>query len=456
MERTEATPAAEEKADPASEVDLSDAPPADQAGGIAVPEDHSVRNGLLWVPRVLLFLPRWALELAFVPLRAVAWAFERLDYVVTIFTDFFFTEDRRFGAYPTALFETGFGLNIGARVEGNDLLGYGEKYRLRAGFGGEFRQIYQFRFTSGSLLGDRFNLELQARYNIAPGRPFYGIGNGDITEFEAGDPVSDPLGGVAINTRYRENRLRWGALLSASAGPFNFRLGHIWQIRTFAQTPSDTATVLTEAYDQSRLVGYAEELFNVYNELAITFSTLKPAHPWISRATPSTGWQITTFAGHTKGVTDDPSDYIRTGIDIERYINLAFGDRVLLLRGFIDTTIGTREHIPFDSYPMLGGGQFLRGYPVDRFRDRVAGQLTAEYMYALNQNLATYLFTDIGRVWEEPSAMQWQNMRQTYGGGVQFHSLESFVFRFQVAASEEGDLFFVFNINPIQQTRARF
>ena len=434
-----------------------DAPLPNQASGVAQPEDHSTRDGLLWVPRVLLFVPKVVLQIVFVPLRALAWAFERFDYVISIFTDVFFTDDRRFGAYPTALFETGFGLNFGARVEANDLTGYGDRWRLRAGFGGRFRQIYQFRFRSGRLLGDLINLEARLAYNISANKPFYGIGNGELVDFVEGDTSRSPYGDELISARYRENRLNWGAVAGLELGRlFSLRLSNIWEFRTFANSPDSDFPTAVGAYDESKLTGYEEEIFNVYNELAITFSTLAPRHPWISRATPSGGWQITTFGGHAIGVSDDPTNYFRTGIDIEHYIDLAFGDRVLMLRGFLDTTIGTRGQIPFDSYPALGGGQFLRGYPLDRFRDRIAGMLSAEYMYALNQSFSTYFFTDIGRVWSAPEDIAWRAMRQTYGGGIQFHTLESFVFRVQIAASQEGDFFVELNFNPINQTRGRF
>lgn len=438
---------------------LGEVPRPDKASGIAIPEDHSVRDGLLWIPRILLFVPRWVVEVAFIPLRALAWAFERFDYVITLFTDFFFTEDRRFGAFPTALFETGFGLNIGARVHINDLTGYDEKWRLRAGFGGRFRQLYQAQFRSGRLLGDHVGLEIRAQYNISPARPFYGIGNGDITELTEGGDLLDPYDGQAVATRYRENRFVWGGVATTQLGAlFSLRLSHIWEIRTFAETPDDDGdtTRLTDVYDKERLVAYDEEIFNVYNELALTFSTTRSRYRWISKATPSTGWWATLFGGHVQGVSDDPSGFGRAGVDVIRYIDLALGDRVLMLRAFLDTTIGTREHIPFDSYPSLGGGRFLRGYPLDRFRDRVAGMGSAQYNYSLNQSLSAYMFTDIGRVWSEPDAIKLTDMRQTYGAGIELHSLEAFIFRVQAAVSQEGDFFFELSFNPTNSTRARF
>src|SRR5688572_25028096 len=48
----------------------------DQASGIARPAETPTSHHLRWIPRVVLFVPRWAIWAAAQPIRLAAWSWE--------------------------------------------------------------------------------------------------------------------------------------------------------------------------------------------------------------------------------------------------------------------------------------------------------------------------------------------------------------------------------------------
>jgi hypothetical protein len=102
--------------------DWESAPPPGAASGVDTGDEQG--DGLLWVPRVLLFIPKWTLIIVASPVRLVAWTYERYQ-LRDRFKQIFFNIDGTFGIYPVAFFETGFGLNAGARLVHKNLAGRG-------------------------------------------------------------------------------------------------------------------------------------------------------------------------------------------------------------------------------------------------------------------------------------------------------------------------------------------
>src|SRR5262245_9334475 len=156
-------------------VNASAPPPPDQASGVLV-RPSSAASALLWVPRVVLFLPRWVLEVPMAPFRLSAYAIDRYQLPERLH-QLFFNDAGTFGVYPLFLFETGFGVNVGGRLVHEDLFGHGEQLKLSASFGGEVAQRYAFKLATGRLLGDRLKLEIRTNYQIVPKGNFFGIGN---------------------------------------------------------------------------------------------------------------------------------------------------------------------------------------------------------------------------------------------------------------------------------------
>jgi hypothetical protein len=126
-------------------------------------------------------------------------------------------------------------------------------------------------------------------------------------------------------------------------------------------------------YDTSKLVGFDEGVENFYLEHEFVYDSRRPGK-YQSKAFDSTGWLASAHVGFTSGLTGDPSEFFTYGGEVQRYIDLYDGSRVLVLRALFESVAGTNGRtdgkISFIDLPRLGGSEYLRGYPNGRFRDR--------------------------------------------------------------------------------------
>jgi hypothetical protein len=433
--------------------ELRDAPPPDRAAGTTAERDTS-EHAWMWVPRAVLFVPRWLAEVVFAPVRGGLWVFEKYDLEDKI-KSIFFNDEGTFGIYPLAFFETGFGLNAGARLVYRDVFGHGERLRLRASYGGRYRQLYALKFTTGTLFSDRVRADLRAEYEIFPKSRFFGLGNGDLGPPPG--PLIDPLADeTAVETRFRhddakatlgiEVDLPHHVLLRPSGGVVS---------RDFRDDADlDGQPLLTDVYDRAALAGI-DDLVAVTGELEVSYDSRRPTRDYLSSAIPATGWKATGFAGPTLGTGDDPSRYWRFGGDLLRYLDVWGGDRVLVLRAYAEAVAGRDEDVPFTDWPALGGPSILRGYPRHRFRDRVATLASVEYVYPVARQASGYLFVDGGRVHPSWSEVGWDDPRVGFGGGLYLYTATSFLATLSFSSSADGGFFFNLGFDPVYDVRAR-
>lgn len=434
-----------------------EAPRPDQAHGIA--EGNEQSDGWLWVPRAIFFVPKWAFFIAASPLRLTAYLYERYQ-LPDRFDRMFFNDTGTVGFFPVAFFETGFGLNAGVRFIHKDLFGERERLRLRLGYGGRYRQLYSAQLTSGDRLGKRVTLDLRGDFEIRAQDTFYGIGNADeVDDDTITMPADARAGDVAVISRFRQQVTR--TVLTADfalGGPLHARIsGHLmW--RSFEIPDDDDLDddlAIDQAYTRDSLVGFDSGLNNLYTELELRYDTRRRTNIYLTNAVPAAGWLISGWAGRASGFGDDPSSYTRVGMDVQRYINLYRGTRILGLRVFAENLLGELDNIPFVDLPPLGGGLLLRGYALDRFRDRASVVASAEYSYDLGPNFAGVLFVDTGGVFRKLRDAELDDLRLGFGGGLQVHTGNSFMARFTVASSVDGGLFFSLGFDPVHNTRTR-
>jgi hypothetical protein len=432
------------------------APRPDETQNLLVAEDR-LSATLAWIPRVLLFVPRYAVELAFQPVRGGLWVYERYQ-LGPRFRELFFNDAGTFGVYPTAFLETGFGLNAGARLVHSDLFGSRESLRFRASFGGRFRQSYAARLDSGDRFGDRLVLSLRGEYHIRPKERFFGIGNADLADASMAPlPVDALTTDLAISTRFREHvgRVTSSAALRLT-GALRTRLTAAWVRRTFADPDdADGETAISEAYLPMGVVDFGTGLSTAYGELEIDLDTRSVASPFFSTALPSRGWRLTGFVGAFRVLDHTPRHFLRWGLDLQRYFDVYAHNRVVVLRLFAEGVTGGLDEVPFVELPRLGGNDLLRGYPEGRFRDRVAVVGQAEYLWDLGRSFAGYLFVDGGRVWPELGDLALRDLRMGFGGGFQAHTMSQTMFRLQVASSIDGGLYVSVVLNPLHQLAQR-
>jgi outer membrane protein assembly factor BamA len=416
-------------------VPVDEAPIASPKEASGVAREDARKDSALWIPRALLFVPRIVVWAAAQPIRGAVYAYERYS-LQERFTDATFNDARTFGVYPTAAYETGFGVTVGGRLVYRDFFGHDERLKLRVNFGGRFRQAYGMNLRSGDLFGKRVFVELDSSYERRPQERFYGIGNLD-------DPES---------SRFREYLVRNVVTLDTRLyDRLHSRLSGHYMLRSFSGTGDDDSIELH--YDTSQLAGFDDGVDNIYVEHELVYDSRRPTSPLQSKAIDATGWFASAFFGMTTGAGEDPSQFYRYGGELQRYFDLYDGSRVLALRAMLETVDG--EEVSFIDLPRLGGSEYLRGYPNGRFRDNTIALATAEYTWDLGNYLAAYTFVDVGRPFSGPRALALEDLRVGYGGGVQVHTRFDFLMRGQIAASIDGDVFLELALSPSFGRRER-
>ena len=439
------------------------APRPEHASGVARGEPTSTGNRLRGVQRAALFLPRVAWAVINAPLRGSVWVYNRYDLGTWIGGgsggggggD---GPRRGFGLSPTILAETDHGLHGGARLGYWNLLGRGDQLSARAGYGGRFGHRYAARAASGDLLGDRVRLELEGSYEERPRDQFYGIGNED--EGGGGGAPIDPYAGTgAVKSRFRQAVTRVAAAGEVSAGgSLTARLSSAVNQKTF--DPADESRIdddeqITDHYAVSALPGWERGVSYLYSELELRLDTRRVASRFDVPAIPSTGWLLSGYAGLARDLARAPTEYVRYGADLQRFVRLGERPRVLALRLSAEGVAGDLDEVPFTDLPRLGGPTHLRGYPRDRFRDRFSGLASAEYRFDLSQTYAGFLFVDAGRVYHAADEIELTGLRLGYGGGVEVYRSERLFARLAVASSIDGGLFLHLALDPGHEPAAR-
>jgi hypothetical protein len=404
------------------------------------------------IARGLLWLPKLVVDTALTPVRGTVWAFERYK-LTDLYYDTFFNDARTIGLYPTLVFESGFGitgLTGGARFVDRDLFGEREHLAIQGALGtAYYRQLVSASLRSGNRFGKRFSLELDAGYEKRPRDPFYGIGNGNLAP--PPDMLIDPrVDSTAVATRYRQQRERV-ALTSDARVVSDLHLranGAVSRLAFSSANPSD-GTPIDTVYDPAALGGFESGVEYGYGELELRWDGRHAANPLESAGVFSTGSLASAFTGRMHRLDGDGRDFYRYGFDLQNFIRIAAGPRVFATRLHGEAVSGSYADVPFSELPKLGGPVYLRGYDLDRFRDRVAMFGSAEYQWDLSAWFAAKLFVDAGRVYPSVNELAFDHLRLGYGGGIEAHTEHAFVLDMSLASSIDGGLFFNVAFNPV-------
>jgi outer membrane protein assembly factor BamA len=117
----------------------------------------------------------------------------------------------------------------------------------------------------------------------------------------------------------------------------------------------------------------------------------------------------------------DQYSFRRTTVDLQQFVPLLHGHRVLAFRALAVFSDATGDQVvPFYLSPTYGGLNVGRGYPTFRFRDRNMLALQAEYRYQVSPLVSGAVFVDAGQVAPQVRALEWSQFKTTYGAGVRF------------------------------------
>jgi hypothetical protein len=419
-------------------------PNADDVKGSPVPgeesgrADEGERDGVLReVGRGMLLVPKWTLRAAFAPVRGGIWAVERYQ-IDERARRIFFNDAETIGLYPVAHLESGYGVNAGARFVYRDIFGHREHLALHAGAGGRFRQIASARVRSGDRLGSHATVELEGQFERRPKDAFYGIGN---------EAVDRPSGMPVVEARFREQLARVAATVDVRVtGDLHLRPAAA--IADFTFDRSDQGPPIDELYPLDTMQRFAAGSRHAYTELELRWDTRRNTTAWEPPALPSTGWLLAGFAGRITAL-DDGTDYYRFGTDVQRFARLGRGPRVISGRLYAEAVSGSVDDVAFTQLPRLGGKTLLRGYPLDRFRDRVATVGSVEYTWDLLQWISASAFVDAGRVSPSLRELSVSGMRVGYGVSLQVHRYHSYLLRTNLATSIDGGVFLDVAFDPV-------
>jgi hypothetical protein len=432
-----------------------DAMPApDASSGVEVDGDPEP-SPLVWIPRGLLFVPRLVWEVTTAPIRGGVYVTERYklrDRAI----DLFFNDSRTFGIYPTAAFRSGFGVSGGAHLVYKNALDSGVKLDVDAQYGGRYQQSYTLELEGRSGALASLHPELELSFERRPKERFFGIGNGDLTDpgevLAAVDPAMSDL---AVSTRFREDRLAarlGGGRPLGDAIAIKLRAGY--ERRTTRDPESIADTPLTDIYVGA--VGFDEVLHALGGELELRYDSRAPAGRFTPTSMPSAGSLASLVAAYQRFPSSTGDDFVQVAIDLQHHVDLYAGSRVLGLRVLATQISADVAGVPFVYLPSLGGEDLLRGYQTGRFRDRSAVLASAEYKWELAvRHAAAFVFADVGRVQSSLDEIDLDRARIGFGGGLQLHTLDSFIARVHLASSIDGGLFLNLDFSPVIDARVR-
>lgn len=364
---------------------------AEDARGLVRTHRFEPEDAVLFVPRLLMVPPRFALEVVFWPLRQGLRLVEKY-YVVEHVEDFLYNDARTAGVMPSLLGFPGAGLSGGLRLFHNDLFGNDESLSVAASFGGLYTQSYRVNLSADHVGGTRLWFEGEASYEAKPNLYFSGIGEGDT---EATGTALNPYS-AATQTRFSEQRyltnFRFGTMHGRPGRLIRTGLSVTYNHRRFDAAQRLTAGQLdtTLVYDSSLIPGFQQgaDTMEVTADLILDYRD----HP--ARATD--GYYVEAFVG---GVPQQGNwQYFHWGVEASTYFELWAKERVLVLRAFVEGVEGNRDKIPFTELPRLGGPRRLRGYQLNTFRDEKAILGTVEYRWHVHQYITASLFVDVGQV----------------------------------------------------------
>jgi hypothetical protein len=405
------------------------------------------------VARGALFVPKSVFEIAMWPVEQGVYLENRYELTDLYYRMFYF-EDRTIGIEPAATWETGFGLTVGARAFDLDTFGDGERVVLQATVGTAYRLGVLGSIDTGHRLGP-VRLEAGGNFDRRPQEPFYGIGNEGNEQPAPVNGMIDPLvNPTAVKTFFRYQEARAVALADLTLVPEL----HAFARGAYAEltySPSTTNPSINEVYDTNDLVGFDTKTRHLYGELELRWDDRRRVTPWEPLTLHAEGSLAALYGGYSDQL-EMSTGFWHYGAELQHCFRLAFGPRVLVARLHGEAVTGNLAQIPITELPMLGGGAFLRGYPYARFRDRIALLGSVQYMWPLFHYASAYLFTDVGRVYQDWNQVDLSGLHAGFGIGLELFTPSSFLMDLSIATSTDGGITFMAEFSPVLDARPRW
>jgi hypothetical protein len=420
-------------------------PKPDEARGLESRATSPTDVGLFF-PRLVLFPVKLATQLVFFPIRHTMRFVQRHAVLERLEGLFYYNGhkgERTAGIMPTFQFISAYGPSVGVTAVHNDMGGNGEKGEISAQFGGLVNQAYEASLAADRVAGSRMYVSSVVRYDIRPRLLFQGIG--DEGDASLNGPLLDPRA-AAVRTRFQQDRLllaeRAGYTIGSPGNLVKIGGAAIFNHRSFGKNPPSEIPSIETVYDTSKLVGFDRGVTTAELDATLVVDTRD------NEGQTSSGMYVDAFLGGVPPANQ--YSYVHYGVDAAGFIDLYKKDRVLVVRGEIEGVEGKYTDIPFSDLPRLGGPTRLRGYRLDRFRDKKSALATLEYQYPIHQMVGGAVFVDAGHVGSNYNQLvDLKNWRAGIGAGIRVRSKTSMMFSFDVAYGDDGVLIF-FTTTPLR------
>ncbi len=369
-------------------------------------EENTWANRLLAAPEYV-----WA-GFAY-PFKKLAIAYEQHD-LLNRALDLFLNKERTAGVYPKFAVGGTLSSGIGFTAFNNDLFRRNKEARLSYIVATRDNQVAEASYRDPSLLGSPWFLDSNVFF-----------------------------------LNFDESRFFPGGNRAREQDQTNFELKQLaWDLKLGRRLTGDVSAALTgrlliaDAKPSSRLPATPASVTG--NNSSMTALAVEPSFSYDSRDNPfrpTRGWFAEGAFTYTDQVDRDRFRYLGYRLEVQRYLPVFHGDRVLLLRGYLAKldSLGSGA-IPFYDLNLLDLNNGLRGFDRGRWQDEGALLFNAEWRYPVWQDIEGTIFLDEGQVFNNYQDLGLKHFRYSAGAGFRFVTTRKFAFRVQVAGSEDGVL----------------
>jgi hypothetical protein len=285
----------------------------DEARNYEQPPGTEPEDVALFVPRLVLAVPRYALKAVFYPVRETI-RFADEHALVEKVEDVLYNDARTAAILPTFGVDSFLGPTVGVKAFHEDLAGHDEYGSAQVKFGGMYKLATQLHFHADHFGGTRLWLESLARFESEPGLLFQGIGNGSVTTGAGLDPR---VGAVA--TRFSEQRFlslqRVGYTFGRPSEMLQIGATGSYNVRDFGVKQRGREPSIEQVYDTTALVGFADRSTTLETDLNLIVDLRD-----VAGATASGGY-FEAFAGRVPELGGKYS-FWHHGVELTGYINL--------------------------------------------------------------------------------------------------------------------------------------
>ncbi len=384
-------------------------------------------SGLTRPPSRLLELPRYLLEIPWYPIKQALDFSERVDLPNRVRDLFYFNDERTAGWFPNIVYSSSEDVEgLGFSIFHHNLFGTQQEADASIIYKARDQVLVQGAYTINPTPGHPHFFKVKAAYVHDNDVPIY------VREL-AGSiiPGADtkPADQSSYSARRTDARVTVGRRATR-----NLELSA--HLRGFQEKADEGGVPPLPA----GLVGLDQEIGMVGGGGGLAWDWRD------SRLRPAIGARVNAEveALIAPGASDDGTraGYTRYWLDAQAFIPLFKPHRVLVLRQTLHRVdpIGSRE-IPFYELPVLDFVNYLRSFERNRFQDRGALSVSAEYHYPIWITWDAVLFVDAGQVFTRYADIAADAWQFSEGAAIRFMTTNRLLFVLQIGFGREGEQF---------------